>query len=542
MLKTIDAKILRDMFVGGCNNLAVNKAYVDSLNVFPVPDGDTGTNMSMTVRTAVKEVEALSDDNLNMATLADAITCGSLKGARGNSGVITSQIFKGFCDSIKDKTSLSCKDLFLALKNGAKVAYGAVAKPKEGTILTVIRVIGEECGQFAGRNATVEQLLAGVLRVGEDTLARTPDMLPVLKKAGVVDAGGVGLLYILKGWQKVILGEPIEAAQADETKVDDSQFEGDLDELEDIKFAYCTEFFVTNLYPYVTVADIDKLKEKLAELGDSLICIGDLSLVKVHVHTNTPGLALQHGLELGELDKVKIENMLMQNRALRAKLEAERKPLGIVAVASGEGYQALFKQMGVDYIITGGQTMNPSVDDFLGAIKRVNADSVLLLPNNKNIQLAAQQAMEMADKPCVVLPTVNVPSGLACLAYFDPNADVQANAQAMDEAVREYTCGTVTTAVRNTTSGGLKVKEGNYIGLSDKKLLVKGNDLDHTVVSLVRALGGADKDLLTLYRGQDIEDDAAAALVEKLQQEFPDLEIMLLDGGQPHYWYDLLLE
>ncbi|MBQ9145057.1 MAG: DAK2 domain-containing protein [Clostridia bacterium] len=540
MLRTIDAAILRDMFVGGCRNLTLHKAYVDSLNVFPVPDGDTGTNMSMTVKTAMAAVEAIPDSGVSMTAVADAIIAGSLKGARGNSGVITSQIFKGFFEAVRNKDSLSVKDLIGAFKNAAKVAYGAVAKPKEGTILTVIRVISEECGAFGGRNATVKSLLEGVLSVGENILAKTPEMLPVLKKAGVVDAGGQGLLYMLDGWRKVLVGEEITLDE-EETKTEEV-VEADLDELEDIKFAYCTEFFVTNLHPYVTMADIDRLKDRLDKLGDSLICIGDLNLVKVHVHTNTPGKALQYALELGELDKVKIENMLQQNRELRAKLEAERKPLGIVAVASGDGYAKMFRELGVDYIVVGGQTMNPSVDDFMSAIRRVNADSIIILPNNKNVILAAQQANELAEKTCVVLPTVNVCSGLACMAAYDPREGIEVNAENMQQALADYTCGTVTTAVRNTTLDGLKVREGNFIGLSDKKLLVKGSDLNSTVVELVGALGGADKDVLSLYYGKDVSERECLALCEKIEDAFPELEIMTFPGGQPHYWYDLLLE
>ena len=542
MYKNIDAITLKKMFVGGVQNLAANKSIVDSLNVFPVPDGDTGTNMTMTVKTALKEVDALTEDALNIQSLSEAISRGSLRGARGNSGVITSQILKGFCEYIKDKDTLTAKDFAAGLREAARVAYSAVDKPKEGTILTVIRVIGEECGQFAGRGSTVDEFLEGVMSIGSGILAKTPEMLPVLKKAGVVDAGGQGLLYILAGWLKGLTGELVEVKEAEEQQQSDVEFEGDLDELEDITFAYCTEFFVTNLYPNVTTADIDKLRDKLSKLGDSLICIGDLDLIKVHVHTNTPGLALQYAIKLGELDKVKIENMLMQNRAIRAKLEAERKPLGVVAVASGSGYAKMFKDMGVDYVITGGQTMNPSVDDFLGAIKRVNAESVIILPNNKNIILAASQAQEMVEKPCVVLPTVNVCSGLACMAYYDPKLDINTNADAMRAAVEDYVCGTVTTAVRNTTMNGLRIKEGNFIGLSDKKLLVKGIDLTPTVVNLVGALGGGEKDVLSLYYGKDVSKEDCDNMVEAIESAFPELEVMPFEGGQPHYWYDLLLE
>lgn len=542
MYKNIDAITLRNMLVAGYHNLSLNKNTVDSLNVFPVPDGDTGTNMTMTMRTAIRDVEGMAPEAITMQGLCAAVTRGSLNGARGNSGVITSQIIKGFCDSVKDKDVLTTKDMAAGFREAARVAYSAVDKPKEGTILTVIRVIGEECGQFAGRGSTVDEFLEGVLSIGSGILAKTPEMLPVLKRAGVVDAGGQGLLYILAGWLKGLTGEVIEVKEEEQQAAADAEFEGDLDELEEITFAYCTEFFVTNLYPNVTMADIDKLRSKLSKLGDSLICIGDLDLIKVHVHTNTPGLALQYAVKLGELDKVKIENMLMQNRAIRAKLEAERKPLGVVAVASGSGYSKMFKDMGADYVILGGQTMNPSVDDFISAIKRVNADSVLILPNNKNVILAACQAQEMVDKTCVVLPTVNVCSGLACMAYYDPNLDIETNADAMRTAVEDYVCGTVTTAVRNTTMNGLKVKEGNFIGLSDKKLLVKGVELTPTVVHLVGALGGGEKDVLSIYYGKDVSREDCDQMVEAIEAAYPELEVMPFEGGQPHYWYDLLLE
>lgn len=540
MYKTIESKVLRDILIGGCKNLEANCEQANALNVFPVPDGDTGTNMSMTIRSAVKDIEKLQDDELSISKISDLVIQGSLKGARGNSGVILSQILKGLCLSIADKKEISPKDFVQALKSSAKVAYGAVSKPKEGTILTVIRVIAEECPQCASHGAEFDKFLEGIIQIGENILARTPEMLPVLKKAGVVDAGGFGLMCIIKGWLKVIKGEEIVIEEIAEQKED--EFEPEFDSLEDIKFAYCTEFFITNLFPKTTVADIDKLRSKLLDLGDSLICIGDLNLVKVHVHTNTPGIALQYALELGELDKVKIENMLIQHREILAKREADKKPLGIISVCSGEGYTKIFKELGVDYIIEGGQSMNPSVDDFMLAIKKVNADNILIFPNNKNVILAANQARELVGKHCVVVPTVSVAGGVAAVVNVDRAVTAENNATVATKVLGEVVCGTVTTAVRSVSIDGIKVKAGNIIGLSDKKILSKGVKVEDVVLDLVKRLGGEDKDVLTLYYGKDISEEQAQEVAEKIEEEFDELEVMVYRGGQPHYFYDLILE
>ncbi len=542
MLKTIDCTTLRDMFICGGRNLAANRELVDSLNVFPVPDGDTGTNMSMTAQNAIKEVEALGSD-FNMQTLADAISSGSLKGARGNSGVILSQILKGFCDYVKDKPEIGLKDFSAALQNGARVAYSAVAKPKEGTILTVIRVVSEQSAMLtSGRNNDFEKFLTSLIEVGDNILAQTPEMLPVLKKAGVVDAGGKGLLFVIRGFLMALRGEKIED-NAPQAEFKETEFEGDLDELEDIKFGYCTEFFITNLNPRTTMADIDKLRDKLSMLGDSLIVIGDLNLVKVHVHTNTPGSALQCALKLGELNKVKIENMLEQHRALVAKRERERKAIGIVSVCAGEGFCQVFKDLGIDYIIEGGQTMNPSVDDILSAINKVNADTVLVLPNNKNIVLAADQAKELAKNKCIVIPTTNVQGGIAAAIAFDPTATAEDNAAAMLESAESLNCGEVTTAVRKTTTeDGLKLHEGDIIGLNGKKIFNKGTAVDETVIELLDNLVTEDTGVITLYYGREVKEEECNALVAKLQEKYEDLDIMAYYGGQPHYFYEIAVQ
>ena len=538
MIMSIDSELLKNIFVGGYKYLELNKAYIDSLNVFPVPDGDTGTNMSMTAHSAVKELELLQETTIKSVT--ESITKGSLKGARGNSGVILSQIFKGICQSLQDKEVITPKEFALALRQGAKIAYSAVAKPKEGTILTVIRVISEDVMPLINRNTTIEKLFEDIINVGKNILSQTPNMLPLLKKAGVVDAGGYGLICVFEGMLKVILGEEIEIVE--NNSEDFEVADPDLDELEDIKFAYCTEFFITNIYPKTTVADIDKLREKLLKIGDSLICIGDLSLVKVHVHTNTPGVALNYAVELGELEKVKIENMLEQHRALVAKREAEKKPIGIIAVCSGDGYTKLYKDMGVDYIIEGGQTMNPSIDDFTVAIKRVNAENILILPNNSNILLAAIQAAEVSDKHCVVIPTENVQGGLSCLVEFNPEVSAEKNADNMLASIQDFAFATLTKAVRNVAINGLKVKEGQLIGLTGKRILVNGTEMQPTLINLVSKIGVDDKDVLTLYYGKDVTEEEANEMSDALEEAFPDLEVMCFNGGQPHYYYDLVLE
>ncbi|NCA67632.1 MAG: DAK2 domain-containing protein, partial [Clostridia bacterium] len=453
---------------------------------------------------------------------------------------ILSQIFKGFCDYVADKNEIQTKDFAAALIQAAKVAYSAVTKPKEGTILTVIRVIAEESGSFATNRNSFDKFLVSLITVGEDILARTPDKLPVLKKAGVVDAGGMGLMCIIRGFLKVLNNEEIIVSiQPVEQEI---AFEGDIESLEDIEYAYCTEYFVINLNDRATTADIDKLRDKLSTVGDSLVVIGDLQMVKVHVHTNVPGKALQYGLEMGELGAVKIENMLEQNRLMRAKLDAERKPIGIVSVCAGSGFAAMFKELSVDYIIEGGQTMNPSVDDILQAIKKVNAQHIIILPNNKNIILAAEQAKELTEKNCIVLHTKNVAAGIAASIRFDPEAAIEENIANMREGFSSLIAGYVTTAVRSTTIDGLKLKEGDKIGLSDSKILTKGEAVDETLIDLIGKLKEEGKEMLTLYYGSDVTEEDCNAVVAKINEIYPDLEVAAYMGGQPHYYYVIALE
>ena len=428
MAKTINSTDFRKMIISGAKVLEINRTKVDSLNVFPVPDGDTGTNMSLTIQSAVKELSVCSSNRL--PELCDAVSKGALKGARGNSGVILSQLFRGMCSEFKNYEEITIKAFAKGMENGTKVAYSAVSKPKEGTMLTVARLMSEFAKASASKYRDFKDFLTDVIKKGEEALAQTPELLPVLKKAGVVDSGGMGLLCVYRGFLSVACGEEV----ADDVSVLDAAPKSDEDvfgdnsdiinlDLGEIEFAYCTEFFIINLKKQTTLADIDKLKEKLMAIGDSVICIGDLELVKVHVHTNNPGQALSYAVELGELDRVKIENMLEQNRALRAKREAEKKEMGMLAVCAGEGIAEIFKDLLVDGVIEGGQTMNPSANDIAAAVQKINAEHVFVFPNNKNIILAAEQAKALVTNRTIhVIPTKNIPQGFAAALAFNPDA------------------------------------------------------------------------------------------------------------------------
>ncbi len=547
MTKSINVTTLREMFLAAAANLAVHEEEINAHNVFPVPDGDTGTNMCLTAQTAATELAAIPEGDLTFAKLASVLTAASLRGARGNSGVILSQIYKGFADVISSlKEDLTPKVFSKALSESARIAYGAVNQPKEGTILTVMREIAESSVRAAkGSGAAFEPLLTTILERGRLVLADTPNMLPVLKKAGVVDAGGIGLICVFEAFSMVIEGKEIpKKAVAAEVSVseDEKIFAADVHDLDDIEFAYCTEFFVKNLRPNATATDIDKLRDKLSKLGNSLICIGDLDLIKVHVHTNQPGKALSYALELGELDRVKVENMLEQNRKIKEELERTKKPIGMVAVCAGSGIKKIFRDLSVDIIVEGGQTMNPSVNEILSAINRVNADHVIVLPNNKNIILAAEKAKDIASRDAVVIPTESVAAGIAAVIAFDPIASFEDNVKSMKEAFAAVTCAQVTTAVRNTKMDGLSLKKGDIIGLSDKKILVKGSDVTAVTVDLVKKMGFDKKDVLNVYYGEGMTMADTEALTEWLEETCPDLEVIVYEGNQPHSFYILSAE
>ena len=548
MPKSIGGTEFRKMIVSGAKVLEINRAKVDSLNVFPVPDGDTGTNMSLTIQSAVKELSLCSSNRLS--ELCDAVSKGALKGARGNSGVILSQLFRGICSEIKKAEEITLKSFAKAMENGTKVAYSAVSKPKEGTILTVARKMSEYARQAAPKFRDFSEFLDSVIKKGEEALAETPELLPVLKKAGVVDSGGMGLLCVYRGFLSSLNGEEVageleistEAGKSEEDVFGDNSDIINLD-LGEIEFAYCTEFFIINLKKSTTLADIDKLKEKLMQIGDSVICIGDLELVKVHVHTNNPGKALQYAVELGELDRVKIENMLEQNRALRAKLEAEKKEMGMLAICTGEGIAAIFKDLLVDRVIEGGQTMNPSAEDIADAVQKINAEHVFVFPNNKNIILAAEQAKALVQNRTIhVIPTKNVPQGFAAALAFNSESTAEENKTDMIHAIDNVRAGQVTYAVRSTSVNGFNLKEGDIIGLDDKKILAKGSNVDDTLIHLVERLKDGSHEIITLYYGQDVKEEEAEELAGKLAEKFPDCDVDYHFGGQPIYYYIVSLE
>ncbi len=548
MQKTINCALFRKMVFVGAKQLDMNRAKVDALNVFPVPDGDTGTNMSLTMQSAVKE---LSNCTSNVfPEVCDCISKGALKGARGNSGVILSQIFRGICSVLRDsKPEVDTKTFAKALEAGTKVAYNAVSIPKEGTILTVVRMMSEFATKNAGKYRDFETFLPAVIEEGDRALSKTPELLPVLKKAGVVDSGGVGLMTIMRGFQAALMGEeiasevPTEALQQNPDDVFGDNSEIINMDLGDIQFAYCTEFFVINLKKSTTLADIDKLKENLMGIGDSVICIGDLEMVKVHVHTNAPGIALTYALELGELDRLKIENMLEENRALKARIAAEKKDQGMLAICTGDGLSDIFKDLFIDRVIEGGQTMNPSASDIATAVQKINAENVFVFPNNKNIILAAEQASALVENHTIhVIPTKNVPQGFAAALAFDPEASAEENKTNMIHALDNVRAGSVTHAVRTTNVNGFAIKEGDIIGLDDKKILSKSDNIDETVLKLIDRLRDESHEVITLYYGEGVKEEDAQALAQKVQEAFPDFDVDYHYGGQPVYYYILSLE
>lgn len=548
MSKSISGAVFRKMVLSGANFLEKNKEYVDSLNVFPVPDGDTGTNMSLTMRSAIKEVNMVTNNDLE--ALASALSKGALKGARGNSGVILSQILKGFSSVIRDEKSITSKTFAKALKEGATIAYGAVTKPKEGTILTVIRMMSDEAVNIAKKCPEINEFLEKTLAYGEEVLKQTPEMLPVLKKAGVVDAGGRGLLVILNGFYRFLTGAEVDLSiefESDTMSATGPEtFENanvDYNELADIEFAYCTEFFVININKKTTEADIDKLREKLMEIGDSVICIGDLNLIKVHVHTNDPGVAISSALKLGEVDKVKIENMLEQFRALKnAQAEEELKPIGMVSICAGDGLSAIFKDLNVDYVIEGGQTMNPSAEDIAAAADKVPAETVFVLPNNKNIILAAELAKDLSRRNIVVVPTTSVAQGITAAINLNPDDSVETNLSNMVTSIDTVLSGSVTYAVRSTHIDGFKLKEGDIIGLNDKNIVAKGEDIASVTEQVIEKMVTPEIMNISLFYGAEVQEVEAQVLAEKLSKKYPEIEVDFHFGGQPLYYYLISLE
>ena len=554
-IEKIDAGLLQKAFLAGAYNLERNKDYINELNVFPVPDGDTGSNMSLTIMAAAKEVGALV--NPTIEELAKTISSGSLRGARGNSGVILSQLLRGFCREIKEKKEITTDVLADGFVRGIETAYKAVMKPKEGTILTVAKGVADKAVEMADKDVSFEELGEVVLAYGDEVLAKTPDMLPVLKEAGVVDSGGQGLMEFLKGAYNGLIGKEVVddkiATVSASPKVSVSSEDIDTSH---ITFGYCTEFIILLEKEYNMDIEM-KFKEYLTSIGDSLVVVSDDEIVKVHVHTNHPGLAFEKGLEFGQLTNMKVDNMreehrekviMEQDRAKAASEEAAKpaepkKDFGFVAVSVGEGLDQIFTELGVDYIIQGGQTMNPSTDDVLSAIEKVNAENVFVLPNNKNIILAANQAASIEkEKNIIVIPSKTIPQGIGAMIGFEMTMSAEDNKESMIEAMGAVKSGQVTYAVRDTSIDGKEIKTGDYMGIDDNGIKSVGTDITEVVKELIKEMSDDDSELLSVYYGSDVTEEDAEALVAVLEEEYPDYEIELHPGNQPIYYYIVSVE
>ena len=547
MIQCIDGKKFRDMFVSGANNLQNNKDLVDKLNVFPVPDGDTGTNMSLTISYAIKELAKVQNDNVT--DIGKALSKGSLMGARGNSGVILSQIIRGIAKSIEGKETLNSMDIAEALKNGSDTAYKAVIKPVEGTILTVVRESSDYALKAAALEEDVIEFMKLLVKEANNSLDRTPELLHALKEAGVVDSGGKGLVLVYEGMLKSLEGQFVESQEIQTTETTSVQVENRLS-TEDIKFQYCTEFILET----DKISDL-KMRDIMIKYGDSLVVVGDDGIIKVHVHTNTPGTVLQEALAYGQLLTIKIENMKLQheNKVIKdaqedkevseqAAVSEEPKEFGFIATSMGQGLAKIFKDFGVDHIIEGGQTMNPSTEDFMNAIEKMNAHNIIILPNNSNIIMAANQAKDLSDKNIIVIPTNNVSQAFAALVNFDADLTIEENEANMVEALSTVKSGQVTYAVRNTVINDVEVKEGNIIGLGEGKLLSAGDNIDEITTNLIESLVDEDSAIITLFYGEDIKEEQAEALRESLEEKFEDIDIELYYGGQPIYYYLVSVE
>ncbi|MDR0879917.1 MAG: DAK2 domain-containing protein [Clostridioides sp.] len=542
MIQNIGGKELRAMFVSGANNLQNHKDLVDKLNVFPVPDGDTGTNMSLTISYAIKELSKVENDEIT--DIGKALSKGSLMGARGNSGVILSQIIRGIAKSIEGKTRLTTVDLAEAFKNGSDTAYKAVIKPIEGTILTVVRESAEFAVKQARREKDVLKFMGAVVKEANESLKRTPSLLKNLRDAGVVDSGGKGLVCIYEGMHALLKGNPVLNSNTAVSTSAPTVAAGAEISPEDIKFQYCTEFIVES-----SEDNADKVRDLMLGYGDSLAVVGDDGIIKVHVHSNNPGKVLQEALGFGQLLTIKVENMKMQHENVlldaekEEKIESEpEKKFGFIATSMGEGLANIFRDFGVDQVIEGGQTMNPSTEDFMKAIDHINAENIIVLPNNGNIIMAANQAKEISDKNIVVVPTKNVPQGFSALVNFNADSDIETNEETMLEAIKSVKSGQVTFAVRDTVLDDIEVKEGNIIGIAEGKLLDASDDVEETTVKLIEGLVDEDTAIITLFYGENVSEEQASDLGNILEAKYEDVDIELYYGGQPLYYYLISVE
>lgn len=556
----IDAKMLAKMFLAGAQNLESHKEWINELNVFPVPDGDTGTNMTMTIMSAAKEVAALGESP-DMLTLCKAISSGSLRGARGNSGVILSQLLRGFTKSISNCETLDISILTDAFEKGVETAYKAVMKPKEGTILTVARGGAEKARELCDDNINdLEQFLKECIEHAEYVLSQTPEMLPVLKQAGVVDSGGQGLIQVLKGAYDAYLGKEIDysAIKPAETKIAtnmqvSSSYTAQAEM--DIKFGYCTEFIILLSKTFNIKHELD-FKAYLESIGDSIVCVADDDVVKVHVHTNDPGLAIQKALRYGQLSNLKIDNMRLEHQEKLFKMSEKEleehekpapkeppKPVGFLAVSVGEGINEIFKSLGVDYIIEGGQTMNPSTADILDAVEKVNAENIFILPNNKNIILAANQAAELTtDKNLLVIPTKTIPQGITAVINYMPDLSVEDNESTMLEEIRNVKTGQVTYAVRDTMIDDKVIKQDDYMGIGDSGILSVGTDMEAVTLDMVAAMTDDNSELISIYYGSDVSEEDSQRLCDEITKAYPSCDVEVQYGGQPIYYYVISVE
>lgn len=538
------------MFLAGAQNLEAKKEWINELNVFPVPDGDTGTNMTMTILAAAKEVASL--ENPKMPEVARAIASGSLRGARGNSGVILSQLFRGFTKGIQDYEEVTVPILADAFTKAVDTAYKAVMKPKEGTILTVAKGVAQKGVELAEEGETdLEAFFGQVIEHAEYVLNQTPEMLPVLKQAGVVDSGGQGLVEVLKGCNDAFLGKEVVFEQPE--RVNKAVSDGNtmpVQQEADIKFGYCTEFIIMLEQP-VSKEKENQLKAYLESIGDSIVVVADEEIIKVHVHTNDPGLAIQKALTYGALSNMKIDNMRLEHHekvirmaeTAQTQEQPERKAVGFVAVSMGEGMEQIFKELGVDYVLSGGQTMNPSTEDILDAVDRVNADTVFILPNNKNIILAANQAQSMCeDKKIVVIPTKTVPQGITAVINYVPELSIPDNESAMLNEIARVKTGQVTYAVRDTSIDGREIHQGDYMGIGDQGILSVSTDIRETVFEMMDQMIDADTELISIYYGKDVEPETAEAVCAEAESRYPGCDVELQSGGQPVYYYIISAE
>ncbi|MDD2980372.1 MAG: DAK2 domain-containing protein [Hespellia sp.] len=548
--ETINAKLLTKMFLAGAANIEAKKEFINELNVFPVPDGDTGTNMTLTILSAAKEVSAI--DKPEMMAVSKAISSGSLRGARGNSGVILSQLLRGFTKGVRDYKEIDVQILAQACERAKETAYKAVMKPKEGTILTVAKGIAQKAQELADTTTDLEEFIPKVIEHAEYVLSKTPDMLPVLKEAGVVDSGGQGLLEVIKGAYDAFLGKEIDySAIAASTGTTMTKVSADTSI--DIKFGYCTEFIIMTEKAF-TEKDELEFKAFLESIGDSIVCVADDDIVKIHVHTNDPGLAIQKALTYGQLSRMKIDNMREEHQEklikdaekLAAQQKAEKKPrksVGFIAVSIGKGMNQIFEELGADYIIEGGQTMNPSTDDMLSAIDHVNADHIFILPNNKNIILAANQAKSLVkDKDIIVIPTKTVPQGITAIINYVADCDVDTNEETMNEEIKNVKTGQVTYAVRDTHIDDKEIHEGDIMGIGDAGILAVGTSIDKTTKEMLAELVDDDTELISLYYGDEVTREDAEHFASEVEALYPDVDVDAHEGGQPIYYYVLSVE